>query len=77
MDILYSFCAFMMCSGVCINDNGILVSWKGTFCNMNIKLGSPIKYILCFGQTNNYYDIQEIKWTLSVQIDFSAVLILP
>ena len=64
MDILYSFCAFMMCSGVCINDNGILVSWKGTCCNMNLKFcfyNSRKSYKIYFMFWANQYDMQEIK----------------
>ena len=64
MDILYSFCAFMMCSGVCINDNGSLVSWKGTCCNMNLKFcfyNSRKSYKIYFMFWANQYDMQEIK----------------
>ena len=64
MDILYSFCAFMMCSDVCINDNGILVSWKGTCCNMNLKFcfyNSRKSFKIYFMFWANQYDMQEIE----------------
>ena len=36
--ILFSVCAFKVCIALCIDENGILPSYKRTCCNMQFKI---------------------------------------